>query len=841
VAVSGRFAFLLADSRGFSHTIHVADSAGGGVRQLTSRRALGRPAFSPDGARVVFPGPLGDDSDGRFGLFSCAVDGSDLRRLTSPAVADHDPAWSPDGRTIAFAREIAGAMNPANTRLYLMPAGGGAQSQRTSVLGARSPAWSPDGTTLLFVDRVGALYRIGADGRDQQVLIPNRARTPTWSPDGRTIAFVQRLSADRSRLVTLPASGGQGTVFADLGGQVEDPVWASDSRTLYALSYRGQGWEGRQDAVIVRVRSGAPPERVLAMGERPLLRLSHHPDPPPGLVEQLLAEVTQRTVRLTWRNPADADLAGVEVRMATGPTPPESVTAGTRVYAGRLATVFLTTGIDAATTYSFSVFARDLAGNVSGPVSTTVTTPPPRQPDPPAFLEAVPGDRRARAAWDPPLNDGGRPITSYTVNAPTQTLTVAADARSALVTGLAPGRSHVLTVVAHNELGPSAPATVTVVPDTGHTAGTLSARSPQRLLDTRATGGAVQAGADRSVPVLGRAGVPETGVAAVGLTLTVTRATSWGHLTVYPSGTPRPGVSSLNYRDRETVSNTEVVPVGADGAITLSVPTGAAHVVADVTSVVASRFGPVGGRLNAITPTRLLDTRRAGGALAARTPRVVQVSGAAGLPASGAGSVVLIVTCVAASALTSLVTYPAGSARPSVGGIACPAGGTKAALVTVPLPADGRVAFYSMDASTHLVVDVLGWYTQDGEDAGELLNPLAPARILDTRSGLGAPARALLGEEVLPVMVRGRGGVPEGARSVLLNLTAVLPTAATHLTVYPADRLVVPGTSVLNAPAGRTVANLVLAKLGADGAIRIRNAAGEVDVVADVRAAFTTT
>ncbi len=78
--------------------------------------------------------------------------------------------------------------------------------------------------------------------------------------------------------------------------------------------------------------------------------------------------------------------------------------------------------------------------------------------------------------------------------------------------------------------------------------------------------------------------------------------------------------------------------------------------------------------------------------------------------------------------------------------------------------------------------------------------------------------------------------MPAPGTAVLLNVTAVEPTAAsTDVRVFPAladGRL--PGTSNLNAVRGQTVANTVLATVGRDGRVRLRNAAGAVHLVVDL-------
>ena len=90
------------------------------------------------------------------------------------------------------------------------------------------------------------------------------------------------------------------------------------------------------------------------------------------------------------------------------------------------------------------------------------------------------------------------------------------------------------------------------------------------------------------------------------------------------------------------------------------------------------------------------------------------------------------------------------------------------------------------------------------------------------------------------LQVTGTGGVPADATAVVLNVTAVGPTAAGWLTVYPADAPL-PLASNVNFSAGQTVPNSVQVKLGAGaqaGQIKIFNSAGQTHVIVDVGGYF---
>src|SRR4051794_39534402 len=62
---------------------------------------------------------------------------------------------------------------------------------------------------------------------------------------------------------------------------------------------------------------------------------------------------------------------------------------------------------------------------------------------------------------------------------------------------------------------------------------------------------------------------------------------------------------------------------------------------------------------------------------------------------------------------------------------------------------------------------------------------LAPARLLDTRAGVGVAAAKVAAQGTVTLPVVGHGGVPaSGVSAVVLNVTAVAPTAGGFVTVY---------------------------------------------------------
>ncbi len=356
--------------------------------------------------------------------------------------------------------------------------------------------------------------------------------------------------------------------------------------------------------------------------------------------------------------------------------------------------------------------------------------------------------------------------------------------------------------------------------------------TPARLLDTRIGLGAprqlVQSRSWVDLQVTGRGGVPASGVSAVVLNVTATSTTGSGFTTVFPTGSVRPTASSLNYVKGQTVANQVVAKLGAGGKVSLYTSVGA-HLVADVAG-----YYPTGGGYTGLNPTRILDTRDGTGAAKAKVGAGkavgLTVTGVAGVP-STAAAVVLNVTVTGPAWGGFITAYPGGSARPTTSNINFKKGQTIAGMVIAKVGAGGKVNLFS-SATTDLVADVVGWVP-----AGADYTALNPARLLDTRYGTGAAKGAVAARHAVTLKVTGRGGVPAGAKAVMLNVTVTAPAWAGFVTVYPtgASR---PTSSNLNFVRGDTIANSVVAKVSSSGYVTIYTTT-TTQLVADVSGYWT--
>jgi len=232
-------------------------------------------------------------------------------------------------------------------------------------------------------------------------------------------------------------------------------------------------------------------------------------------------------------------------------------------------------------------------------------------------------------------------------------------------------------------------------------------------------------------------------------------------------------------------------------------------------------------------PNRVLDTRNStGGATGpVGAGQTITLDLSQAVP-SGATAVALNVTAVNASTSTFVTVWPDGQSRPTASNLNVGAGQTIANLVIVQLGQGQKVDLFNQRGSLDLVAD-LGGYFDPSNTTG--YGPQNPVRVLDTRNSTGGATGPVGPGQTVRLNLS--NFVSPSATAVVLNVTAVTPTAPTFVTVWP-DGTSRPTASSLNVTAGQTLPNLVIVKLGAGDFVDLYNHSGNTQLVADLEGVF---
>jgi hypothetical protein len=257
--------------------------------------------------------------------------------------------------------------------------------------------------------------------------------------------------------------------------------------------------------------------------------------------------------------------------------------------------------------------------------------------------------------------------------------------------------------------------------------------------------------------------------------------------------------------------------------------------------VTAAPSVPPIGRFVSAGPARILDTRTGlGGKKGPVQPGGVitlSVAGVAGVPATGISAVLVSVTADQPAGSGTVTVYPDGTARPQVTDLSFSTAQASSDQVVVPV-VDGKIDLYNGSAgSTGLVAVLSGYFTSMGTNG--LLTAVSPARILNTRTGLGAPRARLGADGTVQLTVDGVGGVPtSGVSAVELGVTVWDPSRTGALTAF-ADGSSRPTASQLAFSAGQTTSGLITIPLGSGKVDLYNGSSGPVDLTGDVTGYFS--
>ncbi len=245
-----------------------------------------------------------------------------------------------------------------------------------------------------------------------------------------------------------------------------------------------------------------------------------------------------------------------------------------------------------------------------------------------------------------------------------------------------------------------------------------------------------------------------------------------------------------------------------------------------------------------VDPERILETRTgepggqkgfSGSRPAGGTTIELQVTGTTGSMVPGdASTVFLNLTATNTQANGFVTAYPCGGTRPTASSFNPVAGQITQNLVAAKVGTGGKVCLFT-SASTDLVADLVGFHPSTAAYVAT-----APERLLETRASEAGGQKGYTGAKpaagqviTLDVTQVGGNAVPNDAKAVFLNVTAVNTDGAGWITAFPCGSPR-PNTSNVNLLPGVVRANLVPVKIGTGGNVCLYVSAG-TDVVADLQ------
>ena len=403
--------------------------------------------------------------------------------------------------------------------------------------------------------------------------------------------------------------------------------------------------------------------------------------------------------------------------------------------------------------------------------------------------------------------------------------------------------------------------------------------TPCRLVDTRGaafgfvgvspfSGPSIPSGGTVTFPVMSTAEqqttapapcgvIPSTAQAySLNITLVPTGGGPVNYLTIWPAGSPKPYVSTLNDLDGLILPNAAVVPAGTpNGGISVfnSGPS-----TTDVVIDMNGYFAPPSSGLQfyPVEPCRIVDTRGAAGGFIGVSPfsgpsipsggtvtfpvqsaaqQMTTAPAPCGAIPSTAQAYSLNVTLAptGGGSVNYFSIWPAGAARPMVStlndldGLTIP----NAAIVPAGTPNGGISVFNSGPAATNVIIDMNGYFAPPGN--GLQFFPVAPCRLVDTRGALGGftgvspfsgPAILAKGTVTFPLQSSSEqlttapapcGAIPSGAQAYSLNLALVPSPGGTvnYLSIWPAGSTQ-PDVSTMNDLEGMVIANAAFVLAG---------------------------
>lgn len=339
--------------------------------------------------------------------------------------------------------------------------------------------------------------------------------------------------------------------------------------------------------------------------------------------------------------------------------------------------------------------------------------------------------------------------------------------------------------------------------------------TPCRIADTRGPAGAFGApslagGNSRAFLIPNSAcGIPAT-AHAYSLNATAVPQGPLGYLTLYPTGSAQPFVSTLNSSDGRVKANAAIISAGSGGGVSVFA-SNVTDFVLDIDGYFVSAVTPGALAFYPLAPCRVADTRLGTGALggpympALSTRSFPVLSSSCSVPATAQAYSLNFAAIPRTASLSYITVYPTGQGQPTVSTLNAGRGTVTANAAIVPIGAGGAISVFTTD-DTDLAIDINGYFAPAGLPGNLSLYNLQPCRILDTR--LPQPQPPISG--VITAQVASTVcGAPSSAQAFVLNATVVPSQPFGYLTLW-AQGGAQPVVSTLNASDAAITSNMAI-------------------------------
>lgn len=246
------------------------------IDDVLDMKAVGSPAVSPDGSRVLYTVRQwekasereSDRRESRTRIWMVPAAGGAARQMTFGERGDSQPEWSPDGQFISFvsARGAGTGDDAPKAQLYVLRADGGeAQKLSSAPEAVMAYRWSPDSKRIAFIAndprsseeaanikkrdderpfegdfRYAHLWVLDIEARQATRITEGRDYTlsgsPSWSPDGTRIAFTAgvtpMLRDSRRDIYVAEVATRQIAKISTNFGSDSNPEWSPDGKWI---------------------------------------------------------------------------------------------------------------------------------------------------------------------------------------------------------------------------------------------------------------------------------------------------------------------------------------------------------------------------------------------------------------------------------------------------------------------------------------------------------------------------------------------------------------------------------------------------------------------------------